>query len=69
MFTTLYLDCEISPTHLFFVRADREHQDNISVLPCSPRKENADLEKYNRFKDRVVLIGDAGHPVCQQLIL
>ena len=28
-----------SPTHFFFVQADREHRDNVSVLPCFPRKE------------------------------
>ena len=31
----------------FFVRADREQRDIVSVLPCSPQKDNADLEKYN----------------------
>ena len=25
-----------SPTHFFFVQADREHRDNVLVLPCSP---------------------------------
>ena len=38
---------QTSPTHFFFVQADREHQDNVSVLPCSPREDKADLEKYN----------------------
>ena len=33
-------DGRTSPTYLFFVQADREH-------PCSPQKDNADLEKYN----------------------
>ena len=28
-----------SRAHYFFVQADREHRDNVSVLPCSPRKE------------------------------
>ena len=34
-----------SPTHSFFVQADWEHRDNVSVVPCSPRKDNAELEK------------------------
>ena len=42
---------ETSPTHSFIVQAGREHQDIVSVLPCSPRKDNADLEKYNRFTE------------------
>ena len=37
----------IFPTYFLFVQADREHRDNVSVLPCSPQKDNADLEKYN----------------------
>ena len=28
-----------SPTHSFFVQADGEHRENVSVLPCSPRKD------------------------------
>ena len=32
----------------FFVQADREHRDIVSVLPYSPQKENTDLERYNR---------------------
>ena len=28
-----------SPAHHFFVQADREHRDNVSVLPCFPQKE------------------------------
>ena len=39
--------CKTSPTYFCFVQADREYRDNVSVLPCSPRKSNADLEKYN----------------------
>ena len=35
-----------SPTHVCFVQADREHRDNVSVLPCSSQQENADLEKF-----------------------
>ena len=31
--------CKTSPAHYFFVKADREHRDIVSVLPCSPRKE------------------------------
>ena len=30
--------CRISPTHFLFVQADREHQDIVSVLPCSSPK-------------------------------
>ena len=37
-----------SPTHFLFVQADREHRDDVSVLPYSPGKKNADLEEYNR---------------------
>lgn len=37
-----------SPIHFFFVQADQEHRDIASVLPCSPQKDNADLEKYDR---------------------
>ena len=37
-----------SPALYFLVQADREHRDNVLVLPCSPRNDNADLEKYNR---------------------
>ena len=33
------LVCKTSPAHYFFVQADREHRDNVSVLPCSPRKD------------------------------
>ena len=40
-----------SPTHSFFVQADRGHRDNVSVILCCPRKDNADLEKYNRIHD------------------
>ena len=40
--------CKTSPAHFFFVQADREHRDNASVLPCSPQKDNADLEKYKQ---------------------
>ena len=43
----IWLSCKTSPTHFFLVRADWEHRDNVSVLPCSPEKDNADLEKYN----------------------
>ena len=39
-----------SPTQFFFVRANWEHRDNVSVLPCSPGKEISDLDKYNRYK-------------------
>ena len=39
---------QTSPPMNFHVRADREPRDHVSVLPCSPRKDNADLEKYNR---------------------
>ena len=44
-----------SPVHIFFVQADREHRDIVSVLPCSPEKNNADLEEYNR-----------GNRLCQE---
>ena len=27
-----------SPTHSFFVRADREHRGTVSVLACSPQQ-------------------------------
>ena len=37
-----------SPAPYTFVQPDREHRDTVSVLPCSPRKEKTDLEKYNR---------------------
>ena len=36
-----------SPAHFLFAQADREHRDIVSVLPCSPRKDKTDLEKYN----------------------
>ena len=51
MFTTSPLAlaaCKNSPAHYFFVQADREHLDNVSVLPCSLQKDKTDLEKYNR---------------------
>ena len=32
-------DSRTSPIHFLFVQADREHRDNVSVLPCSPRKD------------------------------
>ena len=28
-----------SPAHYSFVQADREHRDNVSVLPCSPKED------------------------------
>lgn len=37
------------PVHRYFVQADRKLRDNVSVLPCSPRKNRTDLEKYNRY--------------------
>ena len=36
-----------SPADYLLIQADREHRDIVSVLPCSPRKGNADLERYN----------------------
>lgn len=33
-----------SPTQLFFAQADWGHRDSVSVLPCCPRKDNADVE-------------------------
>ena len=41
-----------SPTHFFFLQADREHRDIVSVLLCSPGKKIADLEKYNRLEEQ-----------------
>ena len=32
--------CKTSPAHYSLVQADREHRDNVSVLPCSPQKDN-----------------------------
>ena len=51
-----------SPTQFFFVQADLEHRDNVSVLPCPPRKDNADLEKYNSADFAVV---GAGYDVTE----
>ena len=34
-----------SPTQFSFVQADREHRDNVSGLPCSPKRDNADLDR------------------------
>ena len=31
--------CKTFPAHYFFVQADREHRDIVSVLPYSPRKD------------------------------
>ena len=42
--------CKTSPTHFLLAQADWEHRDIFSVLPCSPRKDNADPEKYNRHR-------------------
>ncbi|CAD6592539.1 MAG: mitochondrial Homoaconitase [Alectoria sarmentosa] len=39
------LSRKTSPTHSFFVQADREYRDNVSMLQCSPGKEKTDLEK------------------------
>lgn len=36
-----------SPAHQTFVQVGREPRKIISELPCSRRKQNADLEKYN----------------------
>ena len=33
------LPVRTSPAHYFFVQADREHRDNVSVLSCSPQKK------------------------------
>ena len=41
------VSCKASPAHCFLVQAGREHRDNVPVFPCSPKKDNADLEKYN----------------------
>ena len=38
--TPVMSTCRTSPTHFLFVQADREHRDNVLVLPCSPRKDN-----------------------------
>ena len=35
----------------------------VSVLPCSPQKNNADLEKYNRVDALVVTVGDC---ICEK---
>ena len=35
---TPFASVRTSPAHYFFVQADREHRDNVSVLPCSPPK-------------------------------
>ena len=37
--TATGIACKTSPVHYFFVQADREYRDIVSVLPCSPRKE------------------------------
>ena len=57
--TTLgtYVKCagagrKTSPAPYFSVQADREYRDNISVLPCSPRNNKTDLEKYNNSRFR-----------------
>ena len=34
----------------YFVPADREPQNIVSGLPCSPQKKNTDLGKYNRLQ-------------------
>ena len=39
--------CKTSSAHYFLVQVDWEHRDIVSVLLCFPRKNNADLEKYN----------------------
>lgn len=39
---------ETCPAHCLLVQADRDHRDNVQVLPCFPREDNADLEKYNK---------------------
>ena len=44
--------CKNSPAHYYFFQADREHRDNVLVLPCSPQKDKTDLEKYNRWRGR-----------------
>lgn len=44
----LYIARKNSPSHFHFVGVDRERRDIVSVLLCSPRLDNADLEKYNR---------------------
>ena len=38
----------ISPAHYAFVQSNREPRNIVSGLPYSPRKQIADLEKYNR---------------------
>ena len=40
--------CKTSPAHYFLVRPDLGHRDIVSVLPCFPRKDKIDVEKYNR---------------------
>ena len=47
------MDGRTSITHFSFVQAHREHRDSVSVLPCSPRKDNADLENYNRVQKKL----------------
>ena len=56
-----FLACKTSPAHIFLVQADREHRDIVSVLTCSLRKDNADLEKYNRLAE--LLAGLFNHEI------
>ena len=44
-----------SPAYYFFVQEIGSTETIVSVLPCSPRKDNADLEKYNRYSWVAVL--------------